>query len=71
MKIKKPYFWDLAKPNLISFLLMPFSIPFVIRNFFFNIVKKKKRQKLKRFVLEIFILEGQVKLHLQSKYMKF
>ena len=38
MKIKKPKFWDLKKPNLISYLLIPFTIPLLINNFF---LKKK------------------------------
>ncbi len=32
MKIKKPDFWDLKKPNLISYLLLPFSLPIYIKN---------------------------------------
>ncbi len=40
MKIKKHKFWDLKKPNLISYLLAPFTLPLIINNFFS--VKKKK-----------------------------
>ncbi len=67
MKIKKPYFWDLAKPNLISFLLMPFSIPFVIRNFFFNIVKKKKTTKIKTICIGNIYIGGTGKTPLTVK----
>jgi tetraacyldisaccharide 4'-kinase len=34
MKFKKPKFWDYKKPNIISFLLLPFTIPIIINNFF-------------------------------------
>ena len=43
MNIKKPKFWDLKKPNLISYLLIPFTIPLLINNFFLN----KKNKKIK------------------------
>ena len=47
MKFKKPKFWDLNKPNLISYLLMIFTIPIIINNFFLNLkTKKKNRVKL-------------------------
>ena len=34
MKIKKPKFWDYKKPNVLSFLLLPFTILIKINNFF-------------------------------------
>ena len=43
MNIKKPKFWDFKKPNLISYLLIPFTIPLLINNFFLN----KKNKKIK------------------------
>ena len=43
MNIKKPKFWDLKKPNLTSYLLIPFTIPLLINNFFLN----KKNKKIK------------------------
>ena len=43
MNIKKPQFWDFKKPNLISYLLIPFTIPLLINNFFLN----KKNKKIK------------------------
>ena len=47
MNFKKPSFWDLPKQNLISYLLYPFSIPIIIKNFFFNFIKKRKSSKIK------------------------
>ena len=35
MKLKKPKFWDYQKPNLYSYLLLPFSI-------IFNLISKFK-----------------------------
>ena len=63
MNLKKPSFWDLSKPNFISYLLIPFSIPIILNNFFFNSLKKKNQQSLKLYVWEIFILVVQEKLH--------
>ena len=42
MKFKKPIFWDLKKPSLTSYLLLPFSIPVIINNFLLSKSKKKK-----------------------------
>ena len=47
MKFKKPKFWDLKKPNLLSFLLLPFTIPIKINNFFLNRKSKGKTEKIK------------------------
>ncbi len=44
MKFKKPKFWDLKKPNLLSYLLLPLTIPVRINNYF---LKKKIKKKLK------------------------
>ena len=47
MKFKKPKFWDLKKPNLLSYLLLPLTLPFGINNLFFNLRSKKKNLKIK------------------------
>ena len=41
MIIKKPKFWDYKKPNIFSILLLPFTIPIIINNFY-NQLKKNK-----------------------------
>ena len=41
MKIKKPEFWDLKKPNFISYLLVPFTIPLIINNYIRGKTNKK------------------------------
>jgi len=40
MKLKKPKFWDYKKPNILSILLLPFTIPIIINNFFNELIKK-------------------------------
>ena len=40
MKFIKPKFWDYKKPNLISYLLLPFTLPLIINNFFLGIKKR-------------------------------
>ncbi len=47
MKFKKPKFWDLKKPNFLSFLLLPFTIPIKLNNFFLNRKSKAKIEKIK------------------------
>ena len=34
MKLKKPNFWDYKKPNLFSYLLLPFTILIFLKNSF-------------------------------------
>ncbi len=46
MKFKKPKFWDFEKRNLISYILLPFTIPILINNFLLNKKVKKKTKKL-------------------------
>ena len=43
MKLKKPKFWDYSKPNLIAYLLLPFSI--LLQKF--RTLQKKEVRKLK------------------------
>jgi len=47
MKFKKPKFWDYKKPNIISFLLLPFTIPIIINNFF-NKFKKNRKNHIQK-----------------------
>ena len=58
MNLKKPYFWDLPKPNLISYLLIPFSIPVILRNFLFQFFKKKKSSQIKTICVGNIYLGG-------------
>jgi len=47
MKFKKPLFWDLEKPNLLSNILNPLTFLIKINNFLLNLKAKKLSQKLK------------------------
>ena len=42
MNFKKPKFWDYQKPNFVSFLVSPLTIPLRINNFLLNFKTKKK-----------------------------
>ena len=55
MIIKKPIFWDKKRPDLLSIILLPFTIPLIINNILINFLSKEKVKKLKQYVLEIFI----------------
>jgi len=37
MRVNKPKFWDLKKPNYISYFLLPFTLPIIINNFFLSL----------------------------------
>ncbi len=58
MKFKKPKFWDLNKPNLISFFLLPFTIPIRINNILLNIKSKKIHEKIKTICVGNIYLGG-------------
>ena len=58
MKFKKPKFWDLNKPNLISFFLLPFTIPIIINNILLNIKSKKIHEKIKTICVGNIYLGG-------------
>ncbi|MBD1137733.1 tetraacyldisaccharide 4'-kinase [Pelagibacterales bacterium SAG-MED43] len=57
-KLNKPKFWDLDKPNLISYILIPFSLPILLRNFLFKFFKKKKSSRIKTICVGNIYLGG-------------
>ena len=46
MKVSKPKFWDLKKPNYISYFLLPFTLPIIINNFFLSLKKNVKYKNI-------------------------
>ena len=47
MKIIKPKFWDLQKPNFISYFLLPFTLLIRLNNFLKNFTPKIQSKDLK------------------------
>ena len=58
MQIKKPNFWDLKKPNFISFILLPFTIVLLINNFLLNRKINIKNKKVKTICIGNIYIGG-------------
>ena len=58
MKLKKPKFWDLKKPGLISYLLLPLTIPVIINNLLLKYRSIKKTEKIKLICVGNIYLGG-------------
>ena len=58
MKFKKPLFWDLEKPNILSNILNPLTFFIKINNYILNLKKKKLSQKLKTICIGNIYLGG-------------
>ena len=46
MKFKKPKFWDQRKPNILAYLLSPFTLIIKINNLFLNSKSKEKFREI-------------------------
>ena len=67
MKFKKPKFWDLKKPNLISHLLTPFTFPLIINNFILDKINKKNTSIIKSICVGNIYVGGTGKTPLTIK----
>ncbi len=67
MNLKKPSFWDLSKPNFISYLLIPFTLPIILRNFISKFLKKEKTPHIKTICVGNIYLGGTGKTPLAIK----
>jgi tetraacyldisaccharide 4'-kinase len=67
MILKKPKFWDYKKPDFLSYMLLPLTLPFIINNFFINLKKKSKKQNIKKIVIGNIYIGGTGKTPLSIK----
>ena len=67
MNFKKPFFWNLKKPNLFSYFLIPLTIPVIINNFLLNFQKKNKFPEIKTICIGNIYLGGTGKTPLTIK----
>jgi len=69
MKVKKPKFWDHKKPNFLSYLLLPLTLPIIIN----NLLRKKngsKYQNIKTICIGNIYIGGTAKTPLTIKLYK-
>ena len=67
MKINKPKFWDITKPNYLSYLLLPFTLPIIINNFFLGLKKIRVNKNIKTICLGNIYVGGTAKTPLTIK----
>ena len=67
MIIGKPKFWDFKKPNYLSYLLLPFTIPIIVNNYFLTLKKKITNKNIKNICLGNIYVGGTAKTPLVIK----
>ena len=70
MKINKPKFWDSKKTTYLSYLLLPFTLPLMINNYFLCLNKKNRNTKIKTICLGNIYVGGTGKTPLTIKLNK-
>ena len=67
MKFNKPKFWDYKKPNFLSYLLLPLTIPIIINNFFLSIKRNNIHPGIKKICVGNIYVGGTGKTPLVIK----
>ena len=67
MKLKKPKFWDYECPNLLSYFLLPLTLPIIINNFLLSLKKHTKKNKPKKICIGNIYIGGTAKTPLTIK----
>ncbi len=71
MKLKKPKFWDFKKPNYLSYLLLPLTLPILINNYLLKLNKNKNINKgIKTICIGNIYVGGTAKTPLTIKISK-
>ena len=55
---KKPKFWDLKKPSIYSYILLPFTLPIILNNFLLKLKTKQKNKEVKTICVGNIYLGG-------------
>ncbi len=63
----KPKFWDVKKPSYISYLLLPFTIPIIMNNYFLSLKKISNNKNIKTICLGNIYVGGTAKTPLTIK----
>ena len=67
MRLLKPKFWDYKKPNFLSYLLLPFTLPIIINNYFIYEKKNKHNFNIKNICIGNIYVGGTAKTPLSIK----
>ena len=67
MKLKKPSFWDYKRPNIISYLLLPFTVLFILNNFILSFRTQKIYPNIKSICVGNIYVGGTGKTPLTIK----
>ena len=72
MKFKKPKFWDYKKPNFLSYIFLPLTIPVIINNFFLGLKDNNQTfEKPKKICVGNIYIGGTSKTPLTIKLYQF